>query len=156
MKRFFLDSSFFFPFIKVGIEKCNQEDLLRFFSREDIRLLRSEITLFELSAKGSKLVNEGKIEITDFINGINTVNFMSKVVMVPIFYSEILSLATKFRKNHPDFIDCVILASAVYYSDIFVTLDESLRNKFQESWRVGLDNHVQDFKVLLWKDVIKK
>ncbi|MHA1992734.1 MAG: PIN domain-containing protein [Candidatus Hodarchaeales archaeon] len=156
MKRFFLDSSFFFPFIKVGIEQCNQEELLRFFSREDIRLFRSEITLFELSAKGSKFVNEGKIEITDFINGINTVNFMSRVATVPIYYSETQTLATKFRKDHPDFIDCVILASAVYYSDIFVTLDELLKKKFEEKWRVGLDNHVKDFKVLLWKDVIKK
>ena len=134
-KKNFLDSSFFFPFIKIEIENVQQELIKKLMIKKDIEIFRSELTMFELSGKGSKLVNEGVLEIEDLINGINTVNFLTEVKVIPIYYSEIQTLATQFRKKHSDFIDCMILASAIYYSEVFVTLDEELKKKFDTHGR---------------------
>ena len=151
-KGIFLDSSFFFPFINVEVENCEKSDILNLLKNEKFQIVRSELTTFELSAKGVKLVNEGKIDITDLIKGINTVQFLSTVNVIPIYYSDIQIMASQFRSEHSDFIDCLILSSAINYSDQLITFDLTLKKKFNEKWKQNLTSSRLNFEMVLWED----
>lgn len=150
----FLDSSFFFPFIGVEVEYCEKSDVLNLINNENFQIFRSELTTFELSAKGIKLVNDGKIEITDLIDGLNSLQYMNSVKVIPIFYSEIQILSAKFRRDHPDFIDCIILASAINHSEKLISFDGTLQKKYLKKWQ----NEIQikkNFEMILWDDFKK-
>jgi len=147
----FLDSSFFFPFIGVEVENCEKSDVLNLITNENFQIFRSELTTFELSAKGVKLVNEGEIEITDLIDGLNSLQFMNSVKVIPIFYSEIQILSSKFRKDHTDFIDCIILASAINYSQKLISFDRTLKRKFLKKWQNEIQTK-KNFEMILWDD----
>ena len=149
-----MDSSFFFPFINVEVVNCEKSDVLKLIKEEKFKILRSELTTFELSAKGVKLVNDGTIEINDLIDGLSTLQHLNSITVIPIYYSEIQILASNFRKEHSDFIDCIILASAVNHSKKFITLDDFLKKKFSDTWKKNLQIKTE-FEILLWDDFRK-
>jgi len=147
-----LDSSFFFPLIGVEVRTCPKEAILGLLNSKSIQVLRSELVIFELSAKGTKLVNANNLTIEDLIDGINAIQFHPSITVIPIFYSEIQILSAVFRKNHRDFIDCLTLASAIYYSDIFLTLNNSLKEKYLDIWEAEISQIRSKFKVMSWQD----
>lgn len=151
-QKVFLDSSFFFPLIGIEIRACPKTAILELFGNVNIQIFRSELVIFELSAKGTKLINASKLEMNDLIEGINIIHFHPKIQVIPIFYSEIQILSSIFRKNHSDFIDCLVLASAVYYSDLLLTMDANLKEKTNRFWQNSLDKIQKDFKVVSWEE----
>lgn len=148
--KILLDSSFFFPFLKVKVEKVNQEDLLRLIRSQKHDLMRSELTIFEISAKGWKYIYENKISRIDLIDGINTIQDIDRIEVIPIHLSSIQLLAGFFRENHPDFIDCLILASAVVSADMLLTLDANLIPKIQGIWQDEIRKENAKFQAMLW------
>ncbi|MFX0095364.1 MAG: PIN domain-containing protein [Candidatus Hodarchaeota archaeon] len=150
--KVFLDSSFFFPFIGVEVKNYPTKAILDLIKLESIEIYRSELVIFELSAKGTKYVKQGALSIEDVINGINSIYYSLQVEVIPIHYSEIQSLAAELRHSHSDFIDCLTLASAVHHSDLFLTFDLELHSKAQSEWSRLLSIQNKRFKVLLWKD----
>lgn len=153
--KVFLDSSFFFPLIGVEVRECPKKTILELLNNNSIQILRSELVIFELSAKGTKLVNEDVLEIEDLIDGITAIQFHPNIIVMPIFYSEVQILSTIFRRDHSDFIDCLTLASAIYYSDIFLTLDSSLKEKYHELWEEEVRKARSTFKLMLWPEFQK-
>ncbi|MFW9914170.1 MAG: PIN domain-containing protein [Candidatus Thorarchaeota archaeon] len=150
--KLLLDSSFFFPLIGVEVRNCPKEAILELLRTKNVQILRSELVIFELSAKGTKLVNENRLEIEDLIDGLNTIQSHPDITTLPIYYSEIQILSAVFRQNHSDFIDCLTLASAVYYSDVFLTLDSALKEKYLEIWEGDIRKIRSKFNVLLWQE----
>lgn len=146
------DSSFFFPFINVEVENLTKQDMLDILQDEKIEIMRSEIVLFELSAKGTKYVNEGLLAIEDVTEGLNFIYYHPTIQVIPYHYSEIQIFASLLRSNHSDFIDCLILASALYYSDFLLTFDGPLIEKAQSIWRKAISRENKEFKILLWED----
>ena len=150
--RIFLDSTFFFPFISVQVEKLTKEEVANLLKNSKYEFLRSELVIFELSAKGTKFVINGTLKLEDVSDGLNTVVYQSDIQVIPIHFTEIQSLATFFRKNHSDFIDCLILASAVNYADILITLDKEIEHKSITNWKEKIKGTNENFKLMLWKD----
>ncbi len=153
--KLFLDSSFFFPFIRVEVKELQKRDILDLLKNEKIEIFRSELVTFELSAKGTKFVNNRILTIEDVIDGLNIIVYNSSINVIPIHHSEIQILAASLREEHTDFIDCLTLASAVYYADILLTLDEELSEKSQKNWRQLITQSNEHFSVELWKDFLK-
>lgn len=148
----FLDSSFFFPFIGVEVENCEKMDILNLIKNDNFQISRSELTVFELSAKGARLINEDKLDITDVTEGLSSVQLLESINVIPIFYSEIQVLASQFRKDHSDFIDCIILASAINYTQKLVSLDDTLKKKFNNKWQKKLQIN-KNFEIILWDEI---
>lgn len=150
--KIMLDSSFFFPFIGVAVKGVNSGVLVSLFQSQDYEIHRSEISTFELSAKGTKYVNEGKLDINDLIHGMNTLIYNSNVQVLPYYYSDIQSLSTEFRKSHSDFIDCLILATAINYAELLITMDEIIKEKSLTIWKNIIHQNNNKFNVQLWKE----
>ncbi len=150
--RVFLDSSFFFPFIGVEVKNCPKKTILDLVNLKSVEIFRSELVIFELSEKGIKYVTKGTLSIEDVIDGINGIYYGLQIEVIPIHYSEIQSLAADLRRFHSDFNDCLKLASAVHYSDVFLTLDRELHVKAQSEWLKPISAQNKQFKIVLWKD----
>lgn len=154
--KIFLDSSFFFPLISIDVKEFNKQFISDLLKDKRFEILRSELVTFELSAKGTQYVNEDLLAIEDVIEGLNALIYNSTIQVVPIYYSEIQMLAALLRRKHSDFIDCLTLASAIHYSDAFITLDRSLEKKSISIWTQNFKEINNEFSVVLWKDFTKK
>lgn len=123
--NFFFDSSYFFPLIKIEI-KNSLKPLLEIYNKKN-RFLYSTITLFELSAKGAKYINSEELLKSDVVNGINSLCNWKIFEKVEPWQGEIQRLAFDFRKQHADYIDSIILASAITHSDVLISEDERIK-----------------------------
>ncbi len=90
------------------------------------RLSVSEMSLFELAAKGAKLVQAGSADAGRLEQAVQSLVSDQTVRKVRFHKDGILPLAIALRRHNTDFIDCVILASAVLTCDVLVTEDELL------------------------------
>ncbi len=152
--KLLLDSSFFLPFIAIDIEQFPRKAIQEIMTKEEI--IRSELVIFELSAKGSKLINRGELSIEDLTLGLTAIQYLKKVDSIPIHYTEIQTLACELRKKHKDHIDCLMVATAVYYAEGMLTLDKELKKKAKEEWKTVIENINKKFKILLWEEYKKQ
>ena len=136
--RLFLDSTYFFPLIGVAVTTVEPNFLERLIKETSHQLLYSSITLFELSAKGAKLVSAHRLREADVTNGLTALRDWDSLSLVDPWSREVQQLAFYFRKNHTDFIDCLLLASAVIYADGFVSEDEELSNLVDQQWETRI------------------
>lgn len=90
---------------------------------EGCQIAISEITLFELSAKGAKFVSKGAISLEQLMEGIRGILHDETVEKIPAYSAEILSMAVKLRCMLTDFVDCLILSTALNHCDALVTED---------------------------------
>ncbi len=154
--KIFLDSSFFFPLISISVKEFNKQLISDLLKDKRFTICRSELVTFELSVKGTKYVNEDLLKIEDVIDGLNTLVYDSIIQVIMFYHSEIQVLTAFLRKNHSDFIDCLTLASAIYNSDAFITLDRSLEKNSTSIWNEKLTEINEEFQVFLWKDFKKQ
>ncbi len=150
--KILLDSSFFFPFIKVELKGCSKDEILTLINNPNEEIYGSDHALFELSAKGSKYVNAGLLDLNDVVDGLNAIQYNSSIRIVPLFFSEVQTLATMFRQAHSDFIDCLTIAAAAVYCDIFLTIDHVLQERSHKEWKDILSDQNSEFQVKLWQE----
>lgn len=119
-----LDTTYFLPLIGIDIDTNllkaidNNKAILTF---GDISL--SLVTIFELQAKAAKL----GISHDHVINGINAI--LKGFNVIPFFESDIIRTASELRKKLNDYIDCIIVASAVHHGGKLVTEDKGVLSK---------------------------
>ena len=154
--KVFLDSSFFFPFIRVDLKKVSKKEIGNLLRNKNYEIFCSDLVFFELSAKASKYINQGILNMEDLLDGVSFINNYSKISKIPIHFPEILILAQEFRKIHQDYIDCIILASAVKSSDVFITMDGILREKIQTKWDQIMLKENPTFHVKSFSEFIQK
>jgi PIN domain nuclease of toxin-antitoxin system len=87
----------------------------------------SEISLFELLAKGAKLVSEGKADPGRVSLALKSIISDDSIKKVKVYTDETMSIAMELRGHHSDFVDCLILASAASECDVLVTEDASIQ-----------------------------
>lgn len=121
-----LDTTYFLPIVGIGVKS---DFFLALEKREisvdpqDIYL--NEITLFELQAKAAKLgvppqrVSQGIDAIIEAFN------------VIPFREPKIIEIAFKLRKILPDYIDCIILATAISREYSLLTEDTDIQSNKQ-------------------------
>ena len=86
----------------------------------------SQITLFELSAKGAKYVNNGTLLPETVTEGIRAILYDDEIEIVPFHDSKLLLTSFKLRNTLTDCIDCLIVATAINHCDALITEDEEI------------------------------
>ncbi|MHA1111513.1 MAG: PIN domain-containing protein [Promethearchaeota archaeon] len=150
--KVFLDSLFFFPFIRVDVKNISKKEIGNLILQKDYDILCSELVYFELSAKASKYISQGILEMEDLLDGISFIRNFHKIIKIPMHFPEILILAQAFRKSHRDYIDCLILASSIKSGDHFITMDSELRQKIRKEWKQIISEENPAFEVHLWSE----
>ena len=152
--KLLLDTTYFLPAIGISIKDIPQDAVIRLIE-SGYEVYISEITLFELSAKGAKYVVSRMLSPERVLRGLRAIIYDNRVDRVPIYDTTILSTAFKIRSLLNDFIDCLILSSAINKANALVTEDDDilmlLRKKEFNSIIERLDSK---FEIMTIKDLI--
>ncbi|MDE1869152.1 MAG: PIN domain-containing protein [Candidatus Micrarchaeota archaeon] len=106
----------------------------------------SELSLFELQAKAAKLGIDPK-HVTEAVDAI-----ISSFKVLPFYAPEVTRIANDLLKRLNDYVDCIIVATAVAMNETLVTEDTKiLENKkfIEDKYKIKVKNYksmaIQDF-----------
>ena len=125
--KLLLDTTYFLPTIGVSIKEMQKDALLTIIAKKH-QIAMSQITIFELSAKGAKYIQEDMLSPERVTRGINAIIYNDAVETIPMHDTTILQTAFKLRNMLNDFIDCLILSSAMNNSEAIITEDNEIQN----------------------------
>ena len=146
--RVLLDTTYLMPAIGVSVSGI-KSSVFRTLKEKNHRLFISELTLFELSAKGAKHVLSREINVDRVLRGLTVVANDKTLTRIPMFETEIIKNSYALRKIIDDYIDCIIVSSAIHMCDALITEDrliQELSNK--PSFRIMLDETNPSFQIL--------
>ncbi|MFW9904772.1 MAG: hypothetical protein ACFFFH_10600 [Candidatus Thorarchaeota archaeon] len=146
--KILFDSSYFFPLIKVKVENSSPEIFSLIHQKKPFELQFSSITLFELSAKGAKMIKTGKLTVNDVIDGINALTSWRNISAIDPWNGEVQRLAFDFRNDHSDYIDCLVLASAIIHANVLVSEDTTLKKLLKTKWLNRIRETNTEFDIL--------
>ncbi|HUV34978.1 MAG TPA: hypothetical protein VMW22_08585 [Candidatus Desulfaltia sp.] len=127
-----LDSTYLFPLMGLdvrGVPRASILDLLSIGHRVSV----SDISFFELSAKGARLVSRGALEPHRVTAAIQSINMRPDVTKVPFILTHVQRTAFGLRAQITDYIDCIIMASSVHEADALVTEDGRLHDLYEDN-----------------------
>ena len=145
--KILLDTSYFLPLIGISIKGIPRDTILLFLEENEVYI--SEITIFELSAKAAKYFVKNILPLHRFTRGLKALIYDERIEIIPLYDDEIHSTAFKIRKIVKDYIDCLILSTALNYCELMVTEDEDLLNLREDDyWKKIKEEVNKDFKIV--------
>ena len=146
--KLLLDTTYFLPTIGVSIKELQKDALLLLMAKEH-QIAMSQITIFELSAKGAKFFKEGQLTPERITKGIRAIVYNDAIETIPMHESNILHTSFKLKNILNDFIDCLMLSSAINYCNAIITEDTPIQDlKENSEFQNLLANQNPDFKIL--------
>ncbi len=145
--KLFMDTTYFLPAIGVSTKGIEDNVPLKIL-KEGHDIAISDLTLFELSAIGAKYVASRKMPEERAIYGIRSLTNDERISKVNPYKEGVLPLAFALRRMLSDFIDCLILASAVKECDALATEDSELIGiREQKSFSTVIASINKSFKI---------
>ena len=152
--KLLLDTTYFLPAIGVSIKEMEKDALLTLMAKKH-QISMSQITIFELAAKGAKYVKEGQISPERVTRGISAIIYNDAIETLPMHDTTILQTSFKLRNMLNDFIDCLILSSAVNNSEAIITEDNEIHSlKKNTDFHNLVANLNPGFKILKLTEII--
>lgn len=123
-----LDTTYLLPAIGVLVEGIPERAPLELHERGHA-LFISEISLFELAAKGSKYASEGALPSERISKGLKAIIHEKRINKISLRDADVLSHAIALKAGGilSDFIDALILSSALIYCEALVTEDRHIQ-----------------------------
>ena len=125
--KLLLDTTYFLPAIGVSIKELPNDAPIKLLAKGH-HISVSYITLFELSAKGAKYDNNGMLLPETVAEGIRAIVHDDEIETIPIHDSKLLLTSFNLKNALTDFIDCLIVSSAINYCDALITEDNDIQN----------------------------
>jgi len=125
--KLLLDTTYFLPAIGISVKGLPKNAPIKLLHKGH-QIFINDITLFELAAKGAKYAATDKIPPERIAKGIRAIAYSEKINRIPAHESTILLTAIKLRSILDDFIDCLILSSAINRCDSLITEDSDIQN----------------------------
>jgi len=124
-----IDTTYILPLARIGVRtdllRAIAENRVKSLDFSDLRL--SLISLFELQAKASRL----GIPPEDVVKAINVV--LKSFRVIPFYEAKIVKIAHELRQSVlSDYIDCIIVATAVALGDSLATEDRDILSRRDE------------------------
>ena len=152
--KLLLATTYFLPAIGISIKDIPQDAVIRLIE-SGYEVYISEITLFELSAKGAKYVVSRMLSPERVLRGLRAIIYDNRIDRVPIYDTTILSTAFKIRSLLNDFIDCLILSSAINKANALVTEDDDiLMLLHKKEFNSIIERLNSKFEIMTIKDLI--
>jgi len=133
--KILIDTSYFLPLIKIGIENIPQTILVNLLAKPSDKYFYSNLTLFELTAKGLKISSQkNTITPQDIRIGVDAIQNDLRLVKKSFIDNPfIIELASQLKAIHKDTIDCLIFATAICTCDCIVTMDVSFFDQINKT-----------------------
>ena len=152
--KLLLDTTYFLPTIGISIKEIQKDALLTLITKKH-QITMSQITIFELSAKGAKYIKEGHLSPERVTRGISAIIYNDTIETIPIHDTTILQTSFKLRNMLNDFVDCLILSSAMNHSDAIITEDNEIQSlKKNSEFHNLVANQNPGFKILKLTEII--
>ena len=152
--KLLLDTTYLLPAIGISIKGLPGDALIKLINRGD-QVSICDITIFELAAKGGKYIASGTLSPDRVSRGIRSIIYDGRIARIPIHDSSILLVAFKLRGMLRDFIDCLILSSAINQNDVLVTEDERIqRLKERRDFRDFIESINPHFRIQTLADTL--
>lgn len=149
-----LDTTYLLPAIGISIKDLPKDTLVRLMQKGH-QISISNISIFELSAKGAKHVAAGTLSTERVTRGIRAIVYDERITVIPMHDSSVLLMAFKLRRLLSDFIDCLILSSAVNRCDAILTEDNEVQDLKRNKEFAGLVTTVNPkFKIQTLTDTL--
>ncbi|MDL1957647.1 MAG: PIN domain-containing protein [Candidatus Desulfofervidus auxilii] len=152
--KLLLDTTYFLPVIGISVKNILWNTIIELI-KGGYQVLISEITFFELSAKGAKYIVAGTLTPERVSKGMRALLYDDRIEKIPIYDTSILLTAFKLRMILNDFIDCLILSSAINRAEVLVTEDKDI---LEISNKRSFQNIIQisnpKFKIKKLKNII--
>lgn len=124
--RLLLDTTYLLPAIGISIKNIPSDTPIKLIQKGH-QVSMSDISVFELSAKSAKFVTAGKLSPERAARGVRAIIYDEAIEIIPSYESTILLTAFKLRSVLTDFIDCLILSTAVNRCRALVTEDDDIK-----------------------------
>ena len=125
--KLLLDTTYLLPAIGISIKELPGDTPIKLLSKGH-QISMSDISIFELSAKGAKHIVAGTLLAERVAKGIRAIIYDERIEIIPISDSKLLITSFKLRGMLNDFIDCLILSTALSYCEALVTEDNDIQN----------------------------
>ncbi|MCW4013718.1 MAG: PIN domain-containing protein [Candidatus Bathyarchaeota archaeon] len=146
----FLDTTYFIPSIGVILNGIPWDVAFRVNKKTETQI--SNLSLFEISAKGAKLVQNGLTTKEKVLKGVTSLNLDDRFQKVDFTDPLIQDTAITLRGRIKDYLDCLILASAIHTSQLMLTEDKIIKRVAEESKEI-IQGINPDFRVRSWTQV---
>lgn len=123
--RLVLDTTYLLPVVGLSVKEISSEEVLRSLGAK-YETAFCEISIFELCAKAAKFVAMGKLDAQRVTRGIKAITEDNSIIKLQAYESDELTTAIKLRRLLGDFIDCLILSTAINRSDGLLTEDGNI------------------------------
>ena len=124
--KLLVDTTYFLPAIGVSVKQLPKDAPLRLIAKGH-QISISDISIFELSAKGAKHITNKMLTPERVTRGLRAIIYDDTIESIPIHDRQILFTAFKLRSILHDFIDCLILSSAINQCDALITEDNDIQ-----------------------------
>jgi len=152
--RLLLDTTYLLPAIGVSVKGLLEDAPIKLIGKGH-QISISDVTIFELSAKGGKYITTGALTPERVSRGIRSIVYDDRIARIPIHDTSVLLTAFRLRRTLDDFIDCLILSSAINRNDILVTEDENIQNlKKRRDFQELLETTNPEFKIQTLTDTL--
>lgn len=153
--RLLLDTTYLIPFIGISIKDEHKDALIELRARGH-KIAVSEISIFEISAKAAKYVANDEISSERVTRGIRAIIYDDSVEKIAIYETKIISTAFALKSLMVDFIDCIILSTAINNRDTLITEDNVIRKLNENKKYLEITSAINpNFKCQSYKDFMK-
>jgi len=135
--RILLDTTYLMPAIGVRVKEISP-DTLSLIRRGSHETAISEVSLLELSAKGAKLVASGALTAERVSRGVTATRRDVDLEKIQYTDEDVLRTSIVLRGWHSDYLDCLILSSAINRCDVLLTEDTLIHALSREEHYRGL------------------
>jgi len=134
------------PAIGVSVKRIPEDTAIKLIEAGH-QISISEITIFELSAMGAKHITLGTLTPERVSRGIRAIVHDDRMEKIPIHDGSVLLTAFRLRRSLNDFVDCLILSSAINRSDLLSTEDRDIQNLGEKELLEIIQTTNPEFKI---------
>jgi len=153
LARVLIDTTYLLPAAGIAVEGV-PPDAIRRIKDAGHEVLASEISLFEVLAKGAKLVSEGKADPGRVSLAVKSILNDGSIGKVEAYTEDTMTMAIELRGHHSDFVDCLILASAAKECDTLITEDSGVPKN--DDLMKAVLRHKPKFRILKLRELLTK
>jgi PIN domain nuclease of toxin-antitoxin system len=125
--KLLLDTTYFLPAIGISIKELPNDAPIKLIAKGH-QISISDISIFELSAKGAKHITDGTLTPERVTRGIKAIIYDDAIEIISIHDNDLLLTSFRLKSILNDFIDCLILSLAINQCDTLITEDSDIQN----------------------------
>jgi predicted nucleic acid-binding protein len=122
-----LDTTYLLPTVSIAIKEVPKDAIIK-LNAKGYEIAISRISIFELLAKSAKYVVKNELSPERAALGIRAILYDDVIEKISTDSSKVVLTAFTLRSLIDDFIDCLIVSTALNHCDALITEDQDIQN----------------------------